>query len=286
MKHLILAFFVALFSFAFDLPEAEARRLGGGGSSGMQRQMTPQAPRPPVAAPRQNSAGQQAVPPTQGKRSWMGPVAGLAAGLGLAALASHLGFGEEMASFMLMALLAVAAIAVFRLLSRRRGVENGATLRYAGAGAATGSGSPFPVPASEAPRATSAASVSGATLADFDAEAFVRQAKVNFIRLQAANDAGNLDDIREFTTPEMFAEIRMQLVERGPVPQQTDVVDIDASVMDVAEEAGRYIVSVRFCGLVREEADAAPGAIDEVWHLTKPVSGSEGWRIAGIQQMN
>jgi predicted lipid-binding transport protein (Tim44 family) len=111
----------------------------------------------------------------------------------------------------------------------------------------------------------------------------VRNAKVNFIRLQAANDARNLEDIREYTTPEMFAEIKMNWMETAAA-QKTDVVSLNAEVIDVTEEAERYIVSVRFTGLLREEANAAPEAIDEVWHLTKPRSGNSGWLVAGIQQ--
>ncbi len=281
MKHLILALLVGLFSFGFDLPEAEARRLGGGGSTGMQRQMTPPQtpPRQPAATPNQNTGGQQTAPPAaQPKRSWAGPIAGLAAGLGLAALASYLGFGEGMASMMMIALLVIGAIVVFRLLFRRRDAQHGPNLQYAGAGPVGASAPSHPA----TPQAMSATS----TASNFDAESFVRQAKINFIRLQAANDAGNLDDIREFTTPEMFAEIRMQLTERGGDAQQTDVIDIDASVVEVVEEASRYIVSVRFNGLLREEADAAPATIDEVWHLTKPTTGNDGWRVAGIQQLN
>ena len=120
--------------------------------------------------------------------------------------------------------------------------------------------------------------------ADFDVEAFVRNAKVNFIRLQAANDAGNLEDIREFTTPEMFGEIKMNFSERGTATQQTDVVTVNAEVLDVTEESTRYIVSVRFTGLIREESNAAAEPFDEVWHMVKPRDGSKGWTLAGIEQ--
>ena len=120
--------------------------------------------------------------------------------------------------------------------------------------------------------------------ADFDVEAFVRNAKVNFIRLQAANDAGNLEDIREFTTPEMFGEIKMNFSERGTATQQTDVITVNAEVLDVTEESTRYIVSVRFTGLIREESNAAAEPFDEVWHMVKPRDGSKGWTLAGIEQ--
>ena len=121
--------------------------------------------------------------------------------------------------------------------------------------------------------------------ADFDAAGFSRNAKVNFIRLQAASDIGNLDDIREFTTPEMFAELKMELAERGGAAQHTDVVSIEADVIDVEEGADRYVVSVRFTGMIREEAGAAAESFSEVWHLVKPRQGAGGWLLAGIQQV-
>lgn len=120
--------------------------------------------------------------------------------------------------------------------------------------------------------------------AGFDVDGFLRQAKLNYVRLQAANDAGNLADIREFTSPEMFAEIKLQLDERGGKPQTTDVMQLNAELLDLTTEEKRYIASVRFHGQIREEANAAPEGFDEVWHLTKPVDGSAGWVVAGIQQ--
>jgi predicted lipid-binding transport protein (Tim44 family) len=119
---------------------------------------------------------------------------------------------------------------------------------------------------------------------DFDAAAFGRLAKMIFIRLQAANDAADLNDLRAFTTPEMFAASRLDIQERGPAAQKTDVVTVDAQLVDFAEESGRQVVSVRYSGLVREETDAAATPFDEVWHLVRPLDGSRDWAIAGIQQ--
>ncbi len=289
-----------------------AKRFGGGKSSGMQRQelSQPKAPTATPATPAQQpgaaaaparSQAAAAAPAAQPKRSWMGPLAGLAAGIGLAALASHLGFGEELASMMMMALIAFAVIAVIGFFLRKRAAANQPALAGAGAGGmqytanqgaydkapsstATPAfgGAAAPVAAATAAAATTAAV--GNIPADFDADAFVRNAKVNFIRLQAANDARNLEDIREYTTPEMFAGIKMNWMDDGAAGQKTDVVSLKAEVVDVSEEAERYIVSVRFTGLLREETNAAPEGIDEVWHLTKPRSGNSGWLVAGVQQ--
>ncbi len=290
-KFIALAAAVVL-GFTLNINDAEAKRLGGGGSTGMQRQATP--PSNNVSqAQRQQPAAPAAAPQAQPKRSWMGPLAGLAAGLGLAALASHLGFGEELANFMMIALLAVVVIAAVGFFLRKKAGAQAQGMQYAGAGANYG-GQPGNVArpdftptggSSFTPTAQAVESTGGNIPADFDAEGFVRNAKVNFIRLQAANDAGNLDDIREFTSPEMFAEIKMAIAERNGATQETDVVRLDAQVIDVAEEGARYIVSVHFSGQIREERNGPVDNFSEVWHMSKPTDGSRGWVIAGIQQV-
>lgn len=299
MKSFALWTAVLALGFTLVVGDAEAaRRLGGGRSSGMQREMTmpqrsvtpgPTAPAPnqatsPMANPAQPgmaTAANQAQP----KRSWLGPVAGLAAGLGLAALASHFGFGEGLANMLMIGLLIMAVLAVVGFIMRRKAASQQPALagahgmQYAGNAYDSGSrvapeygGSAAPAPAGRIP-------------ADFDVEGFLRNAKINFLRLQAANDEGNLEDIREFTSPEMFAEIKLEFGERGAEKQQTDVVSLNAEVLDVIDEPSRYVVSVRFNGLIRESKEASPEAFDEIWHLTKPRDGSRGWVLAGIQQV-
>jgi len=298
MKRWLITLSLALFSIVLLPLEAEARRLGGGGNAGLKRDMPARtAPDAPPPKPAQGGNAANAAPTTPAapaaaaaaapKRSWMGPIAGLAAGLGLAALASHLGFGEELANFMMLALLAIIAIVLLRWLMRRMAGPRRAPagMQLAGAG-----GAPL-TPRSDGWQA-GAAPVSVATTpaaasplpGDFDAVGFARVAKMIFIRLQAANDAGDLDDLRAFTTPEMFAAVRLDLQDRQGAAQQTDVVQIDAEVLDVAQEAQRQVVSVRFHGLIRESRDGGAEPFDEVWHLVRPLDGSREWAIAGIQQ--
>jgi predicted lipid-binding transport protein (Tim44 family) len=221
----------------------------------------------------------------------MGPIAGLAAGLGIAALMSHLGMGAEFGNIVMLALLALVAIVAVRFVmsrfsptARSAGAPGG--LQFAGAGAPVGMGTPPSAPAMpSSPSTAFSPAAEAATLpAGFDRAAFERIAKMIFIRMQAANDAGDLNDLRNFTTPEMFASIKLDLQDRGTSTQQTDVVKIDAQVLDFATEAQRQIVSVRFEGLIREERDGAAAPFDEVWHLVKPTDGSREWAIAGIQQ--
>ena len=224
----------------------------------------------------------------------MGPLAGLAAGLGIAALMSHLGMGAEFGNLIMMVLLAVVAFVAIRFVMSRfaRGAAGSAAPALA-----TPNGMPFrdvtpltPVSSSSggaAPALAAAVPASGTTSllpADFDAAAFERIAKMIFIRMQAANDSADLNDLRAFTTPEMFAAVKLDLQDRSSKAQQTDVVRIDAEVLDVATEAQRRIVSVRFHGLIREDKDGVAEPFDEIWHLVRPTDGSHEWAIAGIQQ--
>nr|WP_315465149.1 TIM44-like domain-containing protein [uncultured Rhodoferax sp.] len=281
-----------------------AKRMGGGKSMGTQRQATQdKAPTAPAAQNAAPAAG--AGTAAASKPSWMGPVAGLAAGLGIAALASHFGFGDELASMMTMALVAFAVMAVIGFILRKRAMARQGGMASAGglmpAGASAGAGNSAPnqaykmaTPASSGMGGSSSGSLIGSGIgaqaaapaipADFDRAGFERNAKVNFIRLQAAYDAGNLDDIREFTTPEMFAEIKMDFAERDASGQAGEVVRIDTTVLEVAEEANRYVVSVKFTGFIRFGAGSDDETFDEIWHLTKPLQGNGGWVLAGIQQ--
>ena len=314
--------------------DVQAKRLAAGKSAGMQRNMPARTgPDATPAKPATPAQGQQAAAPTPPaatppaaaapKRNWMGPLAGLAAGLGSAALLSHFGMGGAASSFLMMALLAAGGVFLIMFLLRRFG-PGARTPALAGAGSGTGGSAggaqvswpaqqrvepaplepqalqrtsfdttpgvaPLPAAAAVAtPAATPAdAGVTRAFVpAAFDSEGFARTAKMIFIRLQAANDTADLDDLKRFTTPELYASIRLDIAERGDAPQQTDVVKVETEVLDVANEADRQIVSVRFHGQLVEEKGAAPVAFNEVWHLVKPHDDSRAWAIAGIEQMS
>jgi predicted lipid-binding transport protein (Tim44 family) len=276
VKTFLISLFAVFLSFGFAAHDAEAKRLGGSKSFGMQRSAPAKQDAAPT--PQRQQQGTSSPTNTPQKRSWMGPIAGLAAGLGLAALFSHLGLGEEMANFLMLALLAMAAFMLFRFFMRRNAPAP--AMQYAGMPQNA------PVTFDATPAAIGGSHAAHTFPPGFDVAAFAREAKLNFIRLQAAFDAGNLDDLRAFTSPEVFAEIRMQLSERGDDAQTTDVMTLDADVLEAVDEGNYHIVSVRFTGLVREAADQDPTPLDEIWHLTKPVSGQGGWVIGGIQQQS
>lgn len=294
MNRILAVSLAALLAFALPAHDAEAKRLGSGGM----KRSTPAQTTPNTPPAQQPAAPQQAAPGKQAaaapaaaaapKRSWMGPLAGLAAGLGLAALASHFGFGEGLANIMTMVLLGLVAVVAIRFLMRRFAAPKSPQL--AGANGMNFDAQPQQQPAqpawqpqpasSAAPVAATGTTAAAAVPADFDAAGFEKIAKQVFIRLQAANDAGDQADLRRFTTPQMYASIQQELLERAGQTQRTEVLQLDASVVDVATEDGQQVVSVRFWGLVRETSAQAAEDFDEIWHLVK---SGEGWLIAGIQ---
>jgi predicted lipid-binding transport protein (Tim44 family) len=299
MKRIAIALFAVVMGAGLMVQDAEAaKRLGGGKSTGVSRDSTVMKreaiPAKPAAAPAAAAPASAAAAPAAAAQSgmsrWMGPLAGLAAGIGLAALFSHLGMGEGMANMMMLLLLGLAVFFAVRwFLGKRQTAAAQPAMQYAGmsAGMEPPRANELIVPATGGGTAAAAAPATAAAAnipADFDVDGFLRQAKLNFIRLQAANDRGDMEDIRQFCSPEMAAEIQMQFQERNQLAQETDVVQLDVELLDVSTEANRALASVRFSGLIREEANAAPETFSEVWHLSRPIDGSRGWSIAGIQQ--
>jgi predicted lipid-binding transport protein (Tim44 family) len=298
---------------------SEARRLSGGRSLGAQRPGATQPAAPPSQAGAGTSNAAPATPPgagpagnpvmapgagataaskaaaptaaaaTPARRSWLGPVAGLAAGLGLAALASHLGFSDELMSILLIALGAMAVLFVVRLMMSRRETMR-SPMPYAGAGAGLGTTpggyeTQVPPPARFEPTAFGGPPLDQKRTpllpAGFDASGFAREAKKQFLAVQAAHDRHDAKALVDVMTPELHREIVREMDASGAA-RPTEIVDVDAEVIDVATEGAKHWVSVRFSGTAREGGALEP--FDEVWNLVKPVDGSSGWLVAGIQQ--
>jgi predicted lipid-binding transport protein (Tim44 family) len=240
--------------------DADARRFGGGRNLGAQRNVT--AP-PAKPAQQQQAQGQQ-----QGSR-WSGILGGLALG----GLLGYLFGGSGLLGILLIAALAIVAVMALRAFAAPRRQEM-RPAQFAGMRESVS------VPASRELAQTAGA---GKVPAHFDASGFLRAAKVNFLKLQAANDAGRLDEIREFTTDELYEELKREL---GAPGSRTEVRGLEAELLELATEGDRHWASVRFTGEVREAPDAPAVPFAEVWNLAKPADGSSGWLLAGIQQMH
>ena len=304
MMRILTLLTLTLFTFSLMAFDAEARRMGGGKSFGKQREslnLNKQQAAPKPQQPGQSATGAVgaagAAGAAAGGSKWLGPLAGLAAGGLLAAL--FMGGAFDGINFMdILVLIALAAgiFFVIRMLRRSAGGQASRPMQYSSAGAGGAAGSvlsPKPeMPASSSPIGAAAASgaASGDTFevpADFDVDAFLMHAKRSFIALQAANDKGDLEEIRAYTTPELFAELNKQIQEEGPVAQQTEVVFVEASLVDMTTEGNQAIASVRFSGQLRDAPDAQAESFDEIWHVQKDLDDSHAaWLLAGIQQVS
>ena len=278
MKRFLLILTLALTSLTLLAANAEAKRMGGGGSIGKQRTMSPQqTQKAPTAAPA--TAAAPAPAPAAGNK-WLGPLAGLAIGAGLGALFAGGGLGGMGSAFGgILMMLAVAGVVMFLIAKFRKPQPQ--AMQYAGQGA------PYSTPEANAFGGSAAAIPAAKNIpADFPVDAFIRSAKMSFIRLQAANDRKDLNDIREYTTPEMFAEISMQLQERGSAAQSTEVTTLNADLLEVVTENNHAIASVRMSGQLVENK-GAPDNFDEIWHVQKNLQDDKAvWLLSGIQQVS
>lgn len=276
----ILAVVIGLVGLSLIAIDADARRFGGGRNLGMQRS----APAQQQAAPKAPAQQQQAAPATPaqqptGASKWLGPLAGFALGAGLAALFLNNGWAGLLAGMLLIGLIIAVVTFAARAMLRNRVAQD--PLRYAGAGAGT---QPTLDALPGGAGMHSVAATAGRWPAGFNATEFVRHARLNFVRLQEAHDRKDLSLMRDFLAPEVYREIEADIRAAGATEEQTEVLTLEAEVVDVVEEAGSYIVSVRFSGMIRESAGREAEPFSEIWHLEKPLSGRSGWTLAGIQQ--
>lgn len=283
MSKFFTLFFVALISFGLTAHDADARRMGGGSSIGKQRstasQQTATPPKPaqaPAAAP---------APAPAGGNKWLGPLAGLAAGGLLASMfmgGGLGGLGGGIGNILMILALVGGAFFIFRMLRKPQPQP----LQYAGNIERNTVSDMVATGGSAIPAAAPMQASAGSRPAWFEDEPFLREAKKQFIRLQDANDRGDINDIHEYVTPEMYAELSMQIQERNGRANKTEVVTLNAEIADVVTEGDVVIASVRFSGMIREEANAPAETFSEIWHIQKSQSQPNAtWFISGIQQV-
>ena len=323
MKKLLTGLAIGALAATFTFDADAQRRLGGGRNLG--RQSAPVQQRqatPPATTPQQQAApqGTQQAAPAQGapaaaaaaRSPWRGALMGLAAGLGIAALASWLGMSEALTMILTVVLIGFALMLLVGFIARRLQPAR------AGAGAATPRGpgtytnvgyetAPVPRPAPTMtprtppaqPAATAPAARPGSAMdqfarapgsvhgapwgipAGFDTDRFLANAKSHYAKLQRAWDTGNLDELSEFTTNDMFIALTHELRARAG-QSKTEVVAVDAELLGIESTADVHIASVKFDGTLRVDGEIE--RVSEVWNLSKSVVGG-GWVLAGIQQL-
>ena len=243
--------------------------------------------------PEQATARTAAVPQPSPETGGLG---GVLLGLGLGTLFSLLGIDGAMAgtlsTILMLGLLALAGLFMYRMVKRKDTPANssfaGENQQPLAPGGTPDIGAKIAPaqPQSYAP----AAPVDTAPLWDvppgFDNAAFLQLAKSSFVRMQAAWDKADTDDLKEFTTPAVFAELRVQIQDRGQTADATEVVTIDAELLGIETLADDYLASVKFVGMIKSSPSATAEPFAEVWNMSKPLDGSTGWVLAGIQQLS
>jgi predicted lipid-binding transport protein (Tim44 family) len=298
--------------------EVQAKRMGGGGSIGKQSSRVTQMQKAPTAPTQAGTTAAKpaaAAPATPAKRPWAGMLGGLAAGLGLAWLASSLGLGAEMGQFLLLLLVGFGLLMLFNWFKRsRQGTQSPAYAYASGAEQASmpasykpekvgNDASARPWELNNANFDASAPAASGGSMigsglggvqtwgvpADFDTAGFLTSAKANFVSLQAAWDRADITALRAMMTDAMLAEIQTQLADRGDLKggpaNLTEVVMIEARLLGIEDLGDDYLASVEFSGMVREEPGSAPSPFREVWNMSKSKAAGSGWLVAGVQAL-
>ncbi|MBI3284836.1 MAG: Tim44 domain-containing protein [Burkholderiales bacterium] len=301
MKKFLLAMMMVASTLALTVTDADARRLGGGGTIGRQSSnVTQRAATTPSgtssvnqARPAAPTAAPTAAIPPKPASPWKGIVGGLIGGALLGAAFSHFGLGGALGgalgSIVTIALLAFAVMFIIRLFRRNNTAAAPSAFAqpaYAGMSSATPEiGSRLEPQAFQGSSAVASPAAAWGVPADFDVPGFLRNAKTYFIRLQAAWDKADINDLREFTTAEMYAELKLQIQERGASANVTDVVTLDAELLGLEQVGNDHLASVQFSGMIKEAQNAPAEAFKEVWNLSKPMNGQGGWVLAGIQQI-
>ena len=264
MRTFIFYLLMTTLTFGLLVNEASAKRFGGGRSFGVQRSSSSLFA---SHTPQTKSFGQQA-----NTRKWGGVLGGLLVGGLLTSLFMGHGFGAGLFSW-----LAIGAIGLFLVSFMRKRMQPG----FQSANSNSFNDNVFNKPAEFF---TVNKGNSSGYPAGFEPETFLREAKVTFIRLQAAYDQKNRQDLSDFTAPEVFAEIEMQIQERGDESNTTQVIDLQAQLLDASKQVDSIIASVRFTGSIKENNEPVM-QLDEIWHFRQFV-GNNKWVVGGIQQEN
>ncbi len=280
MRSFISILFILLTLSFFVATDAEAKRFGGGRSFAMQRSTNSYSSTKPQSM--------QPASPASGMSRWLGPIAGLAMGGLLAYLLMNNGISSGILAWLVIGGIILLIINFMR--NRKQAVTQSSQYNaYRESMMRDHNTAPQQQQtASAATQANYASSTYNNQNihypVGFNPEEFLRDAKINFMRLQTAYDKKNLADLCEFTTPEVFAEIQMQIQERSNKDNHTEVVTLDAQLLEAVNEFQVMIASVRFSGMVREDyAEAA--SFNEIWHFRQDVM-SHRWLVAGLQQQN
>lgn len=307
---------VMAFSFAFNIPDTEAKRFGGGKDMGRSFKTAP-APSSQQATPQQNSAERQQTPnqQTQRNNNRKGMLGGLLGGLLAGGLiASLLGGGAfggiQMMDILILGLLAFVLFKVFRSMGRARAMAgNHSTDNHRFGQTAGGQRQNDPreqlrelfgnnqptesdsrdagfdsAPSGSGPeQGFGASDVPMNVPADFNLDSFLNGARDHFRTIQDAWNKSDFKTMQEYLAPELLAQIR-PVREQLQGDQHTEVMFVDAEMVRADHNDRVAQVSIQFTGKCRDTAEGTEEDITDIWHLERDLARPDApWLIIGIE---
>lgn len=277
MNSLLTVFSAFVLMFAM-VPEADAKRFGSGGF-GKSVPTSPQRAAPAKQTDKngQNQNQNQAAP-TGSRGGLMGGMLGglLAGGLFAYLLGSGAFEGLQIMDILLL-------VGLFFLISRllRPASQPQHQTRQAAAGPLSGLNTEqfLNMPGTE----TDTDQIPMNLPADFDAGAFIEGALSHYREVQQAWNEGNLELIREYVSPQLFTALSQQR-ERLMVPPQTEILDLDASIVRADANATHRELSILFRGRCKDDLERSEDGIFDVWHLERDMTTDNApWIVVGIE---
>lgn len=292
MRTLLISFFALVIGFGVAVPDAEAKRLGGGSSLGKSfftpKKAKPAAPTQQKAAPTGSSAAAQKAQPR--RSGFGGMMAGLLAGGLLGALFFGGAFdGIQFMDILLIGLLIFVAIKLFSGMKKAQGPQYAGHQRDRAEQFRQQHQDPQTFqqpqqPLSPAPGAGFSFGESSMELPQwFNEAAFIEGAKQHFNHLQKAWDNSDWAEIATYTTPELL-EVLQQERAKQPSNQNTEVVSVMAELANFTDNGDHVVATINFYGWLREDGHET-AEFSELWHLSRDMNQPDAdWMIVGIQQ--
>ncbi|WP_432736035.1 Tim44 domain-containing protein [Maridesulfovibrio sp. FT414] len=295
---------------AFSAGDADAKRLGGGKSFGSKPSYS-NTYKQPTSSPtmtQKQSTGTAGTQQGGFARTGMGIFGGLLAGTFLGSMLGGFGgMGGGFFNLLIIGLLVYLGFKFFKSRSRnsdnvyQQGNYQRGPTQSSGNGVNNSNADPYARREDAAKNAwehlsskpsgnAGAGSVAdaGPTIsrpAGFDEEEFLEGAKAVYNRLQKSWDNRDMNDIAQFATSDVVDEIRRQAQE-DPGPSLTEVMMVNARLLEVKEDGGKTMATVYYDVLLREDSSQSqPSQVREVWHFIKESGGNAMWKLDGIQQL-
>jgi predicted lipid-binding transport protein (Tim44 family) len=121
---------------------------------------------------------------------------------------------------------------------------------------------------------------------DAAVEEMLQLARQSFVQFQAAWDRADLQCLAALASAPLLEDLRSQLAERGPGPNHTEVLQLEARLLALEDLHEAFVASVEFSGRIRERLDDDAAPFRELWLLANVKAAGRGWQLAQVQSLS